>query len=53
MSTQIDTPPTSAPERSDRDCQAINLAGHLLVAAVWAERRVARRLKAPSHSGRL
>lgn len=46
MSTQTDTPATSPSERSERDCKAINLVGQVLLAAVWMERKVTRRLKA-------
>ena len=40
--TELGTTPKS---RTDLDRQAIELAGLLLVAGVWAERQVARRVR--------
>ena len=39
------TRPELRPARTDIDDQAIRLAGLLLVAGVWVEREVARRLR--------
>ena len=46
MNVPTTTPTPDARFRSDRDRRGIELAGGLLVAAVWLERQVARRLKA-------
>jgi len=50
VSTHTDTSAPPSQDRSELDCRAINLFGHLFLAAVWAEREVARRLKAQSRA---
>lgn len=48
MTVHTSVPPFDAGPRSDRDRRAIDLAGRLLVTAVWLEREMARRLKGPA-----